>query len=94
MKVKTIVSQDVSAKDLAYGLWNGTAQDFADFWMEIYTLHKDDGVRGEDKLQAIAKFMAPSLGAGRKVVFDRLHSLIRYEEELAKKKPEREKEED
>lgn len=74
MRTVTSIEHNLTPKQLAVALSEAEPREFAQFWLEF--ANKTD----DKKLHAFAEVMAPDQGANRKIVFEKLHQLIKYYE--------------
>lgn len=81
MQVKTTVTQDISANDMAAALANAGPEVFGEFFLALYSAMREQKV----DLDEIAKVMAADWGSGRKEVFNNLSARITYFEEHARR---------
>lgn len=78
MKLILKSDHDLPPASIARALVNATPEEFAAVWVEIYLLVDKNHPGGSEKLEAIAKAMAPRSGSGGRTVFLKIAGLINY----------------
>ena len=81
MKAKFTSLMDISPKQMAEVLCDGTPEEFADVWLEVYRKLNDN----QAALDEWAKALSPQLGGGRLIILRRLLAMAEYHHENRKR---------